>query len=196
MPGNDPLYEKAIAELAQLFDEVRRRGDEGAAALATAAIDARPSVRMISIARIAATGVCFFADSRTGKGQQLQVNPHAALCFHWPGLHYQAIVEGPVETLDEAVSNQLWRGMPRDYALGHWASQAGTETSLEDLRRDLGSYRNQFNAERVPLPPAWRAYEVKPERIALWPAGWRNVRLCREFRAQADGHWTESQLNP
>lgn len=194
---NDPVYDKALGELLRLFDEARRRGaDAGAAALATATPDGQPSVRTISIARIAASGLAFFVDTRSGKGRQLQANPRAAVCFNWTALHYQAIVEGGVAMLGEAESAQLWRSVPRDYALGHWASPAdGSQTTREDLQVSAAGYRQQFDAGRVPLPPSWRAFEIRPSRIALWPSGWQKISPRREFQVQA-GAWIESRINP
>ena len=45
LAGDEPVYDKAIAQLVSLMEEARQRGDRevSSAALATAGADARPS---------------------------------------------------------------------------------------------------------------------------------------------------------
>lgn len=198
MTMRDALYDKAIGELVQLLDEARSRGerDADAAALATAAADGGPSVRTMTIARVAHSGLSFFADTQSGKVRQLQANPRAAICFHWSVLHYQAIVAGAVDMLSEEESAKLWHSMPRDYTLGHWAAGPEHPTDAESMRRSVDDYRKQFGGERVPLPPSWRAFELKPERIDLWPTGWQRPRQRAEYVKGANGRWSELHLSP
>jgi len=145
MADEDSSFEKAIALLTSLIAEARTRGDGEAstAALATASADARPSVRTVSVVEITNSGLIFFAHTETGKGQQMQRNPRVALCFHWPRLHYQVIIEGDVALLSEGESDAQWRNLPRDYSLGRWASD---QTAHADAQPS--ALKDKFRARR------------------------------------------------
>jgi pyridoxamine 5'-phosphate oxidase len=195
----DPIYSEAIRELAQLMQEAEHRGEKEprTGALATAGVDARPSVRTVGVLRISTGGLAIFADTKTGKGQQMVANPRAALCFHWPTLEYQAIVEGDVAWLSDADSDALWLTQPREFGLGHWASDqtqhAQDPAKLKENVRDL---RRRFDSERVPRPPSWHAFEIRPDRIDLWPTGWERLRPRIRYLKAADGQWSQAKENP
>lgn len=198
MADKDTVYKKAIAQLASLIEEARQRGDRdvSSAALATASADARPSVRTVDV-RISTSGLLLFANTETGKGQQMQHNPRAALCFHWPILQYQAIVEGPVALLSETESDAQWRSLPREYSLGHWASdQTQAEVEPAALKQNVQAHRQQFEWERVPRTPSWRAFEIRPDRIEFWPTGWQRLRARERYLMASDGSWAISKENP
>lgn len=193
----DSIYAEAIKQLSERLEEARRRSDREShtGALATADSDARPSVRTVNVCRLAPTGLDILVNTRTGKGQQLISNPHAAICFHWRVLEQQAIVEGKVVWLDDSVSDELWLRQPREYCMGHWLSdqmQAATESAaLQIAMHDL---KRRFESERVPRPSDWRAFELQPYRIDLWSTGWDRVLPRMHYVQSTDGHWTRSKL--
>lgn len=192
------LYEVAIEKFHRLLAEARQRGvpDTSTAALATSTSDGKPSVRTIDIRRVSKEGFVFFANLESGKGQQLLQNPRAALCFHWPAIAYQVIVEGYAAVLDREAADLLWRELPREYGLAHWASdQTQPANDAETVKQRAAHFRQQFSWERVPMPPTWGAFELKPERIDFWPTGWSKLRP-RERYQQAWGKWSLSSEAP
>lgn len=200
MASEGSSFEQATALLTSLIAEARARGNGEAstAALATASVDSQPSVRTVSVVGITSAGLIIFAHTETGKGRQMLHNPRAALCFHWPKMHYQVIVEGDVSLLSEEESDAKWRSLPRDYSLGHWASdqavQADAQPSpLSDKARE---YRQQFDWTRVPRAPFWRAFEIRPNRIDFWPSGWQRLLLTECYLRAKDGSWIVSRENP
>lgn len=193
------VYRDALARVLRLHAEARARGDPDAdlGALATATSDGAPSVRTVWIVRISEAGLAFFADSETGKGCQLQQNPRAAICLHWQLVQHQVIVEGPVTCLPAPESDALWRNVPRDYSLAHWASKQNAEAVNPDsLRVSAREFRRRFSAARVPRPTQWRAFELRPTRIDLWHAGWQHLRPHWHYVRRADGEWISSKRNP
>jgi pyridoxamine 5'-phosphate oxidase len=151
-------------------------------------------VRTVDVARVSVEGLALFASRRSGKGQQLRSNPRAALCFHWPALHFQAIVEGSVGMLTDADAESLWKKQPRDYGLGHWASQQDLPAaSAGEIGERLRSLRQRFDQERIPLPPDWAGFEIQPDRIDLWATGWARLRPRSHYARDSDGRWTLSQ---
>lgn len=199
MNGVDPIFQTAIERLASLIEEARSRGADEAssAALATATADARPSVRMVGVERISSSGLVLFANTETGKGQQMQMNPRASLCFYWRVLQYEVIVEGEVGLLSEAESDAEWNKLPRETSLGHWASDQIKESAEPAaLKQNVETYRAQFDWDRVPRAPSWRAFEIRPDRISFWPTGWQRLRVREHYLKSATGSWVLAKDNP
>lgn len=199
MTDIDPIFETAITRLANLITDARNRGADEAssAALATASADARPSVRTVGVVRVSTAGLVLFANTETGKGQQMQTNPRAALCFYWRVLQYEVIVEGEVALLSEEESDAEWCKLPRDATVGHWASdQTQADAEPAALKQNVQAYRKEFDWQSVPRAPSWRAFEIRPDRITFWPTGWQRLRVRERYLKSADGAWTLSKDNP
>ncbi|MGQ0622699.1 MAG: pyridoxal 5'-phosphate synthase [Panacagrimonas sp.] len=199
MTDIDPIFEAAISRLASLIEDARNRGahEASSAALATASADARPSVRTVGIVRVSTSGLVLFANTETGKGQQMQINPRAALCFHWRVLQYEVIVEGEVALLSEGESDAEWDKLPRDVSVGHWASdQTQADVEPAALKQNVQTYRKQFDWDRVPRAPSWRAFEIRPDRITFWQTGWQRLRVRERYLKSPDGSWVMSKDNP
>ncbi|HEY9566683.1 MAG TPA: pyridoxal 5'-phosphate synthase, partial [Thalassobaculum sp.] len=82
--------------------EASEPNDANAMTLATADSDGRPSARIVLLKDLDHRGFTFFTNTESQKGRQLEVNPFAALCFHWKTLRRQVRVEGPVTPVAEA----------------------------------------------------------------------------------------------
>jgi pyridoxamine 5'-phosphate oxidase len=199
MTASDHHYREAIAHLRHLIDQAYSMGerDPTAASLATADAQARPSVRIIAVARTEESGLLFFASSSSGKGQQMQANPRAALCFYWPGMQEQAVVEGKVVLLDTEASDRYWAKRPREAQLGAWMSEKGnSKAEGEAVKERLRGYKQEFDQQRVPRPDAWRAYRLEPDRIGFWPSGWHRLRAQVDYRRDESGNWQRHRHQP
>jgi pyridoxamine 5'-phosphate oxidase len=58
--------------------------------------DGLPDVRMVLLKHVDHEGFVFYTNLESAKGEELAVNPKAALCFHWKSLRRQVRVRGPV----------------------------------------------------------------------------------------------------
>jgi pyridoxamine 5'-phosphate oxidase len=78
--ADDPiaLFDAWLAE-ARLSEP----NDPESMALATADAAGRPSVRMVLLKAHNPDGFVFYTNLDSRKGEDLAVNPHAALLFHW-----------------------------------------------------------------------------------------------------------------
>src|SRR5260370_34122149 len=104
-----------IAIFLAWHDEARRNAgviDADVVALATATRDGRPSVRMVLYRGLSDGGLRFFTNYESRKGRELDDNPRAALCFHWPPLYRQVRFEGAVERLPPAESDVYFASRP------------------------------------------------------------------------------------
>ncbi len=164
-----------MAEPIQRFIELLERAkatepwDPTAAALATADVSGRPSVRVVLLKEVDSVGFVFFTNYTSRKSRELEANPRAALCFHWPTLGAQVRIEGGVERISPARSDAYFATRPRDSQLATWASrQSAPLGSREELLARHAEMRRRFADGPVPRPPFWGGYRVRAERIEFW----------------------------
>ena len=195
-PPPDPHVDP-ITRFSQLFARAAAsEPDATAVALATADDSGAPSVRMVLLKAVDAAGFVFFTNYESRKARELSVNPRAALCFHWPTLGAQVRVEGGVERVTAAESEEYFATRPRESQLGAWASQQSRPlASPAALREEFERTSARFAGEPVPRPPVWGGYRVLPERIEFWHAGEHRLHDRVLYTREGEG-WTLERLFP
>jgi pyridoxamine 5'-phosphate oxidase len=165
-------------------------------ALATADNRGRPSVRMVLLRGVDDRGFVFHTNYASRKGRELDENPHAALCFHWPTLDEQIRIEGPVERLPADESDAYFAGRPRGSQLGAWSSpQSQLMDGRETLERYIRDTEARFEGQPVPRPPFWGGFRIRHERVEFWTG--RQDRLHDRVVYTRDGDaWTIERLFP
>ena len=189
-----------LRQFERWFAEARAAGvptPEGMA-LATAAQNGRPSVRMVLLKSVDAHGLAFHTNYESRKGRELEANARAAALFYWtpPGLPSRQVrVEGAVERTSRKESETYFRTRPRGSRLAAWASRQSTELAgREELQAAFADAARRFERDDVPLPPYWGGYRLLPDTWEFWqhgddrlhdrfrytrgPAGWHRVRLA------------------
>ena len=170
--------------------------DTAPVALATADVSGQPSARIVLLRQVDNRGFVFYTNYRSRKAQDLERNPRAALCQHWPSLEEQIRVEGRVERVSDAESDAYFSGRPRESQIGAWASDQSAEL---DTRATLDARVQEFEARfagaAVPRPPFWGGYRLVPDRIEFWYG--RPGRLHERvlFARREDG-WITARLYP
>jgi len=167
-----------------------------AAAVATAAPDGQPSVRMVLVKRFDERGFVFHTGYSSRKGRELAENPRAALLFYWHALGRQVRVEGPVERIARDESEAYFRTRPPGAQLGAAASrQSEVVGSREELDARHDELAARYRDEPVPLPENWGGFRLLPERYEFWQH--RENRLHDRFRYRRDGgEWIVERLEP
>ena len=191
-------------------------------AMVLATVDSRgyPSARVALCKEIAAQQgyILFYTNYRSRKGSELELNPRAAVVFHWDHLHRQVRAEGQVEALSDADSDAYFRTRAWQKQLGAWASQQSQpvqsrEAMLEALVREArrfgipydgpGSAEPDHISVQVPRPPNWGGYRLQVDAIELWVEGeYRIHDRARWTRALLDGRsnpnaaWASTRLQP
>ena len=168
-----------------------------AVALATADATGRPSVRMVLAKTFDAGGFKFHTGHASRKGRELAANARGALLFYWAPLGRQVRIEGPVERVPDAESEEYFRTRPRDGQIAAWASsQSETMGSRDELEARVRDYEREFEGRDVPLPPHWGGYRLLPDEWEFWQH--RDSRLHDRFRysRQDGGGWTIERLGP
>jgi len=170
--------------------------DPNAMALATTTPDGFPSVRIVLLKGLDRRGFVFYTNLESRKGQELQANPRAALCFHWKSLKRQVRIEGAVTPTTEAEADAYFAGRPRDSRIGAWASaQSRPLDTRATFERQIREYDEKYPGEAVPRPPFWSGFRLTPARIEFWQD--RAFRLHdRLVFTPAEGGWAIERLYP
>jgi pyridoxamine 5'-phosphate oxidase len=190
--GIDPI---ALFETWFELAKASEVNDPNAMSLATATADGRPSVRMVLMKKVDEKGFTFYTNDQSQKGQELIANPHAALCFHWKSMRRQVRVEGAVEPVSAADSDEYFHSRSRKSQIGAIASQQSRSlASRSELEEKAAELAAQYPGE-IPRPEYWRGFLVVPKRIEFWQDGADRLHDRIVFSRDADG-WGRTRLYP
>lgn len=192
-PAQDPveLFKEWLAE-AFKTEPV----DPEAMALATTGPDGSPSVRMVLLKSVDKEGFCFYTNMESRKGQELQNNPRAALCFHWKSQSRQVRIEGKAALMPTPLVDVYFKTRHFLSRLGAWASrQSRPLASRQELEDKVKEYEKKFQGQEIPCPPYWVGYRVAAEKIEFWQEGTGRLHDRFLFTKQGTG-WTMARLNP
>ena len=148
------------------------------------------------------TGMVFFTNYQSEKGQQLAANPQAALLFHWPYLGRQIRINGTVEKTSRQISEDYFHQRPRGAQLGAAASQQSeTIESRQTLDQRQHTLDETYEGQPVPLPDNWGGYRLCPHRFEFWQG--RLDRMHDRFRydrvqdtSGSEPSWQIARLQP
>jgi pyridoxamine 5'-phosphate oxidase len=171
--------------------------DLNAMTLATADRQGRPSARVVLLKGLDERGFIFFTNYNSRKGRELEENPEAALVFYWPEQERQVCVAGQVSRVSEAESEAYFATRPRGSQIGAWASdQSAVVRDRAELEQKWDQVGKQYPDQKVPRPPHWGGYVLKPMRMEFWQG--RPNRLHDRFRytRQPDNSWSVERLSP
>jgi pyridoxamine 5'-phosphate oxidase len=170
--------------------------DPNAAALATADARAIPSVRMVLVKGVDASGFRFYTNAESQKGHELAENPHAALCFHWKSLRRQVRVAGAIQPLQEGETAAYFHSRSRRSQIGAAVSrQSQPLQSREVLEAEVAAFEKQHPEGEVPKPDFWRGFLLQPQTIEFWIDGADRLHDRRVFTHEANA-WSSQLLYP
>ncbi len=167
-----------------------------AMALATAAVDGAPSVRMVLLKGADERGFVFFTGYVSRKAAELDANPLAALLFHWEALGRQVRIEGRVERVAGQESDAYFATRPRGAQLAAAASQQSSvlrdRAEIDDRVAELA---REHEGSDVRRPDHWGGYRLVPDAYEFWQH--RDDRMHDRLRyRRSDGGWVVERLSP
>lgn len=200
----DGLLEEDLApaphdQLARWLREAVSAGalEPTAMTLATAGADGAPAARMVLLKGSDAAGLTFFTNYESDKGRALAENGRAAVVFFWPELERQVRVEGTVERVSAAESDEYFASRPRESQLGAWASaQSRPIASRAELEASLAATAARFGDGPVPRPAHWGGFRLVPTRYEFWQGRPSRLHDRIALTRQADGSWARARLSP
>nr|WP_306266848.1 pyridoxamine 5'-phosphate oxidase [Pararhizobium sp. IMCC3301] len=146
--------------------------DANAMSVATADAHGAPNVRILLLKGLDEKGFVFYTNFESPKGQELQINPQAALCFHWKSLLRQVRICGPVEQVSDAEADAYYNSRPEGSRIGAWASQQSRPLeSRAVLERAVAEYTRKYADAEIPRPSHWSGFRVTPLSIEFWQNG-------------------------
>ena len=191
VPGNPlPLFKL-------WFDQAVRAEcpEPNSMTLATADKAGNPSARIVLLKGADEAGFSFFTNYESQKGKELAVRPQAALLFHWHELERQIRIQGVVERVSAAESDEYFHSRPSASRIGAWASP---QSLAIPNREFLEEAEKQFKAEfgdKPPRPEHWGGYRLRPTEMEFWQG--RPSRLHDRIHYKLDGStWQINRLAP
>ena len=171
--------------------------EPNAMTLATVGSDLRPSTRIVLIKGFDERGIVWYTNYASRKGQELAGNPFAALQFHWVELERVVRIQGVVEKVSDAESDEYFHSRPLDSRIGAWASpQSQVISGRSVLVTNAAKYGAQFLL-KPPRPPHWGGYRLKADTWEFWQG--RKSRLhdrLRYTQQGGDAGWLRERLAP
>ena len=193
----------AGADPWQLFEQwFRLAGASGihepnAMSLATATPDGRPSLRVVLLKGVDRGGFTFFTNYESRKGRELAVNPHAALLCWWEPIERQVRVEGRVDKLPAADSDEYYQSRPLGSRLGAWASeQSRVLPDRAVLDQRFAELQAEYSESSPDRPAFWGGYRLVPDLFEFWQGGVNRLHDRLRYRRQDDTRWHRERLSP
>jgi pyridoxamine 5'-phosphate oxidase len=191
--GDDPF-----ALFRRWFDQAvaAELSDPNAFVLATCTPDGFPSARAVLLKALDARGFTFFTNYDSRKGHEMAANPRVAMVFLWHQLERQIRVEGAVEVVTAAESDEYYVKRPLGSRLGAWASpQSAVIPDRAVLERAHAELHARFPDGDPPRPPNWGGYRVLPNVIEFWQGRRSRLHDRIRFTHSATG-WARDRLAP
>ena len=193
----DTVARTPLEQFAKWFDEAlaSELREPTAMALATADADGRPGARMVLLKGFDARGFVFYTNYESRKGRELAGNPHASLLLYWAELERQIRIEGEIEKLAAADSDEYFRTRPLGARIGAWASPQSEVIGKGALMARVAEMglRHGLSPSR---PPHWGGYRVAPHELEFWQGRPSRLHDRIRYRKSADDGWIIERLAP
>lgn len=199
----EPLNETDIpAEPFLLFEQwlelavTSNLPEPNAVFLATAALDAKPSARVVLLRGVDERGLVFFTNYASRKGKELKDNPFAALVFFWQPLHRQIRIEGRVERVNAQESDTYFASRPRGSQL---ASAASPQSQVIPNRQFLQERVQELDAKypkQVLRPAQWGGFRVIPDVFEFWQGRENRMHDRLRYTRGVNTMWKRERLAP
>src|SRR5437660_5825710 len=88
--------------------------------LATSNSEGQPSARIVLLKSFDDRGFVFYTNYNSRKGRDLAANARACLLFYWSPLWRQVRIEGSIERVSEAESDEYFHSRPLGSKIGAW----------------------------------------------------------------------------
>jgi pyridoxamine 5'-phosphate oxidase len=195
-PLHDPiaLFKQWLADAQNLPRE--QLPEPTAFALATAAENGQPSIRMLLLKDVDRSGFVFYTNLESRKGRELAANRRAAMNFHWSPMDRQVRVEGRVMQVSDMEANAYFATRQRGSQIGAWASrQSRPLERATDLDARVAEFERKFEGQDVPRPPFWSGFRLEPSSIEFWRGKPNRLHERQLYVREGDG-WRVQLLYP
>ena len=175
-----------------------------ALSLATCGADNKPSVRIVLLREITETGIVFYTNYESAKGQDIAENPNAEALFFWHELERQIRISGSIAKIDNDKSAAYFQKRPHDSQVGAWVSrpQSGEVVNRDIMEQTFEQLQTQYPENTpVPTPEFWGGYEITVEKMEFWQGRANRMHDRIVYMQESDSkddvaNWTTKRLLP
>jgi len=164
--------------------------------VATAALDAKPSARVLLLRGVDERGFVFFTNYASRKGKELKDNPFAALVFFWQPLHRQIRIEGRVERVSAPESDAYFNSRPRGSQLSAAASPQSQVIPNREFLETRVTELDAKNPNHVLRPAQWGGYRVIPDVFEFWQGRENRLHDRLRYTRGVNNVWQIERLAP
>ncbi|MGB6103394.1 MAG: pyridoxamine 5'-phosphate oxidase [Pusillimonas sp.] len=179
------------------FNDALKAGvpEPNAMTLATSTLAGRPSARIVLLKGFDARGFVFYTNYLSRKGHELAENPSASLLFFWPSLERQVRLEGAIEKVSPAESDEYFHSRPLGSRIGAWVSPQSQPITRTELEARAAELTESLGAE-PPRPEHWGGYRLVPDRVEFWQGRPSRLHDRLVYQLDAGQAWSRVRLAP
>ena len=185
-----------IAQLRTWLEQATQSGviEPNAMTISSVGTNGRPSSRVVLLRGLEDSGLTFFTNYASRKGQEFDAHGFACVNFWWGPLERQVRVEGAISRVSSQESDAYFNSRPYESQLASAASPQSQATTRADLEALVAALRLE-HPERVPRPAHWGGFRIVPDRFEFWQG--RPARLHdRIVYVLEAGGWKLQRLAP
>jgi pyridoxamine 5'-phosphate oxidase len=169
--SEDDVASSPIAQFERWWKDAERAQilEFNAMTLATIGHDDFADARTVLLKAYDDRGFVFFTNYNSTKSKQLDINGGCCLLFYWKELERQVRISGMTEKISMKESIDYFDSRPEGSKIGAWASpQSMVVAGQAWLKETFNYYAERFKHGKIPRPPHWGGYLVKPMKIEFW----------------------------
>lgn len=165
--------------------------------LATIGNDDFADARTVLLKAFDERGFVFFTNYNSAKSKELDHNSGCCLLFYWKELERQVRIIGVAEKISMKESVDYFDSRPDGSKIGAWASpQSVVVAGKAWLKETFQYYAERFKHGKIPKPPHWGGYRIKPVKIEFWQGRPNRMHDRILYSETNPGSWKIERLAP
>jgi pyridoxamine 5'-phosphate oxidase len=145
---------------------------------------------MVLLKDYSENGFKFFTNYNSKKGQELESNPYASMCFYWEAVSRQVRVDGKVHRITSEESLDYFNKRPLNSRISAYISEQSNVIKnrgvlVDDYQKALTEYGTV--EKKVPKPENWGGYLLVPDEFEFWQGNDIRLHDRLRFRKQKEG---------
>ena len=197
--NEEDVAESPVAQFEKWWQDAEQSQilEMNAMTLATSGNDGMADARTVLLKAFDEEGFVFFTNFNSAKSTQLEFNANCCLLFFWKELERQVRINGIAEKISIKESIDYFDSRPDGSKIGAWASpQSMVVAGKTWLKETFQYYTERFKHGKIPKPPHWGGYRVKPVRIEFWQGRPSRMHDRILYTNESTGKWKKERLAP